>query len=38
MFELQELDRSQILEVVKEVGVAGPRELQALAVRATQQA
>jgi len=28
-YEIGELDRGQILEVVKEVGVAGPRELQA---------
>ena len=31
-FELLELDRDQILEVIKEVGVADPRELQALLV------
>lgn len=31
-FDVRELDRDQILEIVKEVGIAGPRELQALLV------
>lgn len=31
-FVVLELDRDQILEIIKEVGIAGPRELQALLV------
>ena len=31
-FDLRELDRDQILEIIKEVGIAGPRELQAILV------